>query len=153
MNKKGFTLVELVVAIAALALCSGFILSMYFKSDELSDDANMYDEAMNQVSFIAETFKASSSPYNFAQNYHLDMPEGQEAYNWTVYFNEDWYTEESLDKAYVVLFISLAPDKEYASGTLYNLGIDFFKVQNESQQNVVSLTCKKYYREAHNEAE
>ena len=62
MNRKGFTLVELVVAIAALALCSGFIITMYFKSDELSDDANLYDEAMNQVSFISETFKAADKP-------------------------------------------------------------------------------------------
>ncbi len=151
MNKKGFTLVELVVAIAALALCSGFILSMYFRSDELSDDANMYDESMNQVSFIAETFKASTSPENFAENFHLDMQDDKAEQNWTIYYNENWYTEESLDDAYIVLKINLVPEKEYVSGKLYNLEIDFFKVENEMQQNVVSLNCKKYYRGAHNE--
>lgn len=145
MNKKGFTLVELVVAIAALALCSGFILSMYFKSDELSDDANLYDEAMNQVSFMAETFKASTSPQNFAQNIHLDMDDGAGKYIWNIYYNENWYTEESIDNAYVVLTIELTPETEYESGTLYSLKLDFDKNVAESQEKVVSVECKKYY--------
>jgi len=146
MNKKGFTLVELVVAIAALAICSGFILSMYFKSDELSDDANLYDEAMNQVSFIAETFKASTDPGNFAQNFHLTADDDTDEYNWTIYYNKDWYTEESLDNAYVVLFIELKPEKMYDSGALYKLKLDFFKVGADIQENVISLESKKYYQ-------
>lgn len=145
MNKKGFTLVELVVAIAALALCSGFILSMYFKSDELSDDASMYDEAMNQVSFIAETFKASTSPLNFANNYHLEADDEQKEFEWTVYYNEKWYVQESSDDARMVLVISLYPEKEYKSGCLYSLKLNFYKRENDEQQNVVSLTSKKYY--------
>jgi prepilin-type N-terminal cleavage/methylation domain-containing protein len=145
MNKKGFTLVELVVAIAALAICSGFILSMYFTSDELSDDAGLYDEAMNQVSYIAETFKASTDPQNFAQNFHLDAEEGAASFNWTIYYNKDWYTEESLDNAYVVLFIELEPEAKYDSGTLYSLRLDFFKVSGEEQENLISITSKKYY--------
>ena len=146
MNKKGFTLVELVVAIAALALCSGFILSMYFKSDELSDDADMYDEAMNQISYISETFKGSTSPENFAQNFHLEMKDGVQEQNWAIYYNENWYTEDSADKAYVILYISLAPDKEYDSGILYSLALDFYKrSSSDMQEKVISLVSKKYY--------
>lgn len=145
MNKKGFTLVELVVAIAALALCSGFIISMYFKSDELSDEANLYDEAMNQVSFISETFKASTSPENFIENMHFGPNEDLEKAVWTIYYNESWYAEESLDNAYVVLFAELSPDKSFDSGTLYKLKLDFFKVTAEGQENVISLVSKKYF--------
>ena len=146
MNKKGFTLVELVVAIAALALCSGFILSMYFKSDELSDDADMYDEAMNQISYITETFKGSTSPENFAQNFHLEMKDGTQEQNWAIYYNENWYTEDSADKAYVILYINLAPDTEYDSGILYSLSLDFYKRSSaDMQEKVISLVSKKYY--------
>ena len=145
MNKKGFTLVELVVAIAALAICSGFILSMYFRSDELSDDANLYDEAMNQVSFIAETFKASTGPENLAENLHLKTESDRKEHNWTIYFNENWYVENSIEDAYVMLNISLMPEKEYDSGELYSLDMNFYKVVGESQEEVVSITCKKYY--------
>lgn len=151
MNKKGFTLVELVVAIAALALCSGFIISMYFKSDELSDEANLYDEAMNQVSFISETFKAATSPDNFVENIHYKKSDTSEKATWTIYYNENWYVEESLDSAYVVLFIELTPEKSYASGTLYKLKLDFFKIANDAQENVISIASKKYFPEVRNE--
>jgi prepilin-type N-terminal cleavage/methylation domain-containing protein len=145
MNRKGFTLVELVVAIAALALCSGFIITMYFKSDELSDDANLYDEAMNQVSFISETFKASESPENFVENIHFAPNEASGKSTWTIYYNENWYAEDSLDNAHVVLFVELAPIKNYDSGTLYSLKLDFFEIKNDSQENVISLESKKYF--------
>ena len=151
MNKKGFTLVELVVAIAALALCSGFIISMYFKSDELSDDANLYDEAMNQVSFISETFKGSESPENFIENIHFAPGAGSGTSTWTIYYNENWYAEDSLDKAYVVLLAELSPVKAYDSGTLYKLKLDFFKIANNAQENVISLVSEKYFPEVRNE--
>lgn len=145
MNKKGFTLVELVVAIAALALCSGFILSMYFKSDELSDDANLYDEAMNQVSFIVETFKASDSPINFAKNIHLDMENGEGKYVWNIYYNENWYVKESQENAYVMLKLELTPEVVYESGSLYSLDLDFYKNNTDSLDKVISISSKKYY--------
>ena len=145
MNRKGFTLVELIISIAALALCSGFIVSMYFKSDELSDDADLYDKAMDQVSFIAETFKASTSPENFTENIHLNMEDGPGKYIWNIYYNENWYVEDSLEDAYLLLTIELTPDVSYDSGTLYSLQLDFYKNQAETQQKVLSLECKKYY--------
>ena len=145
MNKKGFTLVELIVAIAALALCSGFILSMYFKSDELSDEANLYDEAVNQISFIAETFKASDNPANFADNFHLETVEDAQTHNWEIYYNEDWYAQDSMEGAYVMLKIELTPEKEYDSGKLYSLKLEFYKLVDESMDKVIAMTCKKYY--------
>lgn len=145
MNKKGFTLVELVVSIAALALCSGFILSMYFKSDELSDEANLYDEAANQISFIAETFKASDDPLNFADNFHLETVETASEHNWVIYYNEDWYAIDSMEEAYVMLKLELTPEKEYDSGKLYSLKLEFFKLTDETADKVIAMTCKKYY--------
>ncbi len=145
MNKRGFTLVELVVAIAALALCSGFILSMYFKSDELADDADLYDEAMSQTSFIAETFKASTDTLNFAENLHLQTEKNVEEHVWRLYYNENWFVEENADNAYVELIIELTPEQKYDSGTLYKLNLNFFKIASGSREQVVSMVCKKYY--------
>ena len=145
MNRKGFTLVELVMAIAALALCSGFILSMYFKSDGLVDDANLYDESMSQISYIAETFKSSTSALNFVENLHLQTEKDAEEHTWRIYYNEDWYVEHSADNAYVELVIKLVPEKKYESGTLYKLNLNFYKIASGSRQEVVSLVCKKYY--------
>ena len=145
-QKDGFTLVELIVAIAALAICSGFIVSMYFTSDDLSNDAYIYDEAMNQTSFIAETFKASTSIDNFISNAHLSNNDNETSHHsWMVYFNRNGYVVANLDDAYIVQVIELAPEGEYTGGMLYALRLNYFKLNSDEQENMLTLDVKKYY--------
>ena len=123
--------------------------ALYFqcilKSDELSDEANLYDEAVNQISFIAETFKASDDPLNFADNFHLETVEGASEHSWVIYYSEDWYATDSVEDAYVMLKLELLPEKDYDSGRLYSLNLEFYKLTEENAEKVIAMTCKKYY--------
>jgi prepilin-type N-terminal cleavage/methylation domain-containing protein len=151
-NKKGFTLVELVVAIAALALCSGILLSLYIKSDKLSHDASMYDEAVNRSSNIAEDFKSSKDLSEFLKSMYLNLDGAKEQESvvdgdiWTFYYDNNWNYSDSIDDATIVVSVELIKEKDLKSGRLYKLKLNFYKIENTKRVNVLELVAKKYFK-------
>lgn len=151
-NKKGFTLVELVVAIAALALCSGILLSMYIMSDDLANDANLYDEAVNRSSNIAEDFKSSKDLEDFIASMYLNIDGAKESSSvddvdvWTFYYDDNWVYTSSLDDTAIILAAELTKDTELKSGGLYRLKLNFYKIENDERVNVLELIAKKYFK-------
>jgi prepilin-type N-terminal cleavage/methylation domain-containing protein len=151
-NKKGFTLVELVVAIAALALCSGILLSMYLKSDELANDASFYDEAVNRSSNIAEDFKSSKDLNDFLKSLYLNINSAKEKGSvdggdiWTFYYDNNWNYVNTLEQANIVATVELTKDTELKTGKLYRLKLNFYKVVNNERVNVLELVAKKYFK-------
>ena len=142
--KKGFTLVELVVAIAALALCSGIIMSMYLTGDELSKDALLYDDAVIWSSNIAEFFKESESVDSFIENIHFDTADSED-YSWILYLDEQWYEVENKEAAAIIIYLEVSEYKQYSSGKLYKLKINIKEAVENKENAILELIAKKYY--------
>ena len=58
-NNKGFSLVEVIIAIAVLALLSGYVLQSFIVSQELNKKAADLDTATARCVSLIEEFKAS----------------------------------------------------------------------------------------------
>ena len=64
MNKKGFTLIELMVVIAIIAILATVVLVSLGSARDAAEDANR-SAALNQVRSLAEVFMAQSEKLNF----------------------------------------------------------------------------------------
>jgi prepilin-type N-terminal cleavage/methylation domain-containing protein len=59
--KQGFTLAEMIMAIAMLAIFSVFIVQMYVKADQLTRKARCLDQAVACASDLADLWKAAGT--------------------------------------------------------------------------------------------
>ncbi len=64
MNKKGFTLIELMVVIAIIAILATVVLVSLGSARDAAEDANR-SSALNQVRSLAEVFRAQHQDLNF----------------------------------------------------------------------------------------
>ena len=71
-DSRGFTLVEVVIAIFALALISGFILQMFIVSSKINQKAQDIDGATMQAISIIETFKGQQEAFDLARSPMFD---------------------------------------------------------------------------------
>lgn len=60
-GRSGFTLAELVVAVAMLAFFSTFIVQMFFKAEQLAEKSRELDMAVVTASEIADQWKRDSA--------------------------------------------------------------------------------------------
>lgn len=149
MNKKGFTLVELVVAIAALALCSGILLTMFITSDDLASDASLYDDSVIWSSNIAEVFRESTDLDIFIKNAHLSnryLDNDTSQYKWTLYLDDNWYEKDNIEKASIEVDLEIILDSEYLSGELYKIKINIYELRDNEKTAILELIGKKYYQ-------
>ena len=147
-NIKGFTLVELIVAIAALALCSGILLTMFITSDDISRDANLYDDSVIWSSNIAEVYKESKDLDIFIKNAHLTnnyIDNDKSQNKWIYYLDRQWYEKNNADDASIIVKLEISIDSEYDSGKLYKLKINVYEINNQEQISILELITKKYY--------
>lgn len=150
-NKKGFTLAEIIIAIAALSLCSVVILNIFIAGNNLSIDADMYDEAINRSGNMAETFKSSKTFQDFINTAYLDeyfISKGEinaTDFLWIYCFDKNWNYLDSTKGASVILEIELGEDIKYKSGDLWKLKINFNKINNEEQVSILEIITKRYY--------
>ena len=67
-NDKGFTLVEVMIAIMVLALASGFIAEMFLVSARVNQKAQDIDSGVMRAIGIIETFKKQDTPLQLADD-------------------------------------------------------------------------------------
>ncbi|MDR3543320.1 MAG: prepilin-type N-terminal cleavage/methylation domain-containing protein [Desulfosporosinus sp.] len=73
---KGFTLVEVVVAVAVVAIVSTSLFQMFVTSSYVNKDAQIMDLANVVTVQQAETFKANPSGYSPGNEYHYYKADG-----------------------------------------------------------------------------
>jgi len=67
-DNKGFTLVEVMIAILVLALASGFIAEMFLVSARVNQRAQDIDSSVMQAIGIIETFKKQNTPLGLKED-------------------------------------------------------------------------------------
>ena len=65
-NEDGFTLLEIILSIAILAVISGFILDMFIVSSNVNKSAQDLDIASTKAANALELFKSQGSPEGYA---------------------------------------------------------------------------------------
>ena len=135
-NHKGFSLVEIIIAVAVLALLSGYVLQSFIVSQELNKKAADLDTA-NAITVAAiETFKAS--PEAVLQKQY--QPLGKNSWQAVSYYDADWQTCNTEDATFVLTSHVNKDDKN-----IYTIKATTEKIAKDgAKETVVSLETIKY---------
>jgi len=133
-DNKGFTLVEVIISIAILAIISGFIMQMFVVASRRTKLMDNEDTSFNLVIQIVEIFKSASSHNDdFADKLQdLDVKIGKN------YYNKDWDLT-TLDLAEYVLDVTLAP----LNNNVYELSITSGSMDGE--ETYININTARYF--------
>ena len=121
-NKKGFTLLEVIISVAVISIISVYILQMFVAANRVNKKAYETDQANMLCMGALENFKASEIP-----------PDGYEAF-----YDGDWRPVNFIadaDYAFNVVIINTEPD-------MYNIRA---AVTNLNGGEIASLKAVKYF--------
>ena len=138
-NNKGFSLVEVIIAIAVLALLSGYVLQSFIVSEELNKKAAALDTATYKCVSIIETFKA---------NPELTLKEDYQnlssnSWQTTFYYGEDWQPCTETDYWAYIIYSNIEKD----TSNLYTINVSANKMVNDVEINITTFNAKKYIPE------
>ncbi len=91
-NRGGFSLVEVILSIAVLALLSGFILQFFITSSRLNERSSQVDQATVLAASAVENFKAQETPALAAEGElaQATVTAGSGGWEATQYYDQDW---------------------------------------------------------------
>lgn len=157
-NNDGFTLLEIVISIAALSFISIFILQMFMASSNLNERAKNTDIAVNLAISEIENFKKYSCLSDYlAANDLGNISENSRTITIRLYYDKGWNTmglsETVPENAGYYLAMDINPDetapprKESAKyGKLYTVQVDVADVSSgENSSSLASFRAKKYF--------
>lgn len=167
-SEKGFTLVEVIMSIAILAIASLFILDFFLVAADSNQFAQDVDKGTTLAVSILEEFKQVDSPADFEE---LDLLEGgylnieQDHYYFTLYYDADFHIMEFKDQrpedAEFIGTIVIEPADEPPASELnastsgdsgrivrrrYSISLDFRRTHEveKADTKLVTFTTSKY---------
>ena len=135
MNKKGFTLIELMVVIAIIAILATVVLVSLGSARDAAEDANR-SSAISQLRSLSEVFYAQHRHLNYEDIHTGDKPELQELLR--EYGHEDDYPEiVNAEDSKRVLRINVLPEdgtEEYSDYRQYEAYCASIRMQNNPDE-------------------
>ncbi len=92
-NKKGFTLVEMIISVAFLAVISLVLAELFISSQNCLDKAHDLDRSVHIAKKTIESFKAGEKPEDFIKSGSMrssDISESGDTIAVKTYYDEDW---------------------------------------------------------------
>ena len=94
-NKKGFTLVEVLISVVMLSVISGFILQIFIVSANANERAREMDYGKEQAKYAIELLKGQDSFQSYAEsgfflNAYDYKPESDDSIDRFKIYGEDW---------------------------------------------------------------
>ena len=133
-GNKGFTLLEVVISVAALSLISIFIIQMFLASSTLNARAKNTDIALARAITEIDMIKSGHYPPP-----HL-MGDGL-----AVYFGKNWSVGANVHDAYFAMDIVLSELAETPG--LYLIEVEIWELKDGIRDfMLLELTGQKYYR-------
>ncbi|MCH4890047.1 hypothetical protein EZV73_20880 [Acidaminobacter sp. JC074] len=126
MNKKGFTLIEIIFSIAFISVVSVVMLSLLATSFEVENETDLMDMAILKLSNEIEQVKALD---------HIEEQVIEKYYS-------DFWQETSKDEAAYKLTLKIQEDTNYEQG-LYDIIVDI--KENKEGQVLVATRAKHYW--------
>lgn len=155
-KNDGFTLLEAIVAIAALLIMSVFILRMFLSSSTLNNRAKNTDMAVATAITAIESLKKHDS-----LSAYLAANDGVPAEDGSVtlmnFYDKDWHslpaTTASLpDNAVFRVQVDITADESPVSvtgtavGTLYHVKVEIKDLSSQGENTILaSFSTKKYF--------
>lgn len=140
-RRQGFTLAELIMAVALLAFFSVFIVQLFAKADQVSKRARNLDQAVACASNFADQWRMSVDEGVPAEI--LDLRQNRAA-DKTAIISLDSHFEICLpEQAYYQAALTLVPDTETAN--LWQLEIVIGRVKPTDSAPVYTLKTSRYF--------
>lgn len=95
-NDKGFTLLEVIISIATLAIISGFVLQMFIVSANANDIAKNKDNGREISKMMIEGFKTHKSLDEVIEVFMLTK-ENDGTLSTSFFFDSSWYRQVQVD--------------------------------------------------------
>lgn len=139
-NRKGFTLAELIMAIALLAFFSVFIVRMFAKADELTQKAHVLDQAVLCASDLADQWKRSLTQDTLpvVADLQQNLTDGRTG---TLGLDGDFRATEPQQAEYLVFFTLQKHDAD----DLWTLGITICDKTDGLNSPVYDLQVSRYF--------
>lgn len=159
MSKRnhGFSLIEVIIAVAMLAFISVYVLQVLVTSSRLNAKTEDLDNSVYQSNQLIQLFDATGSPDAFLQHERLqplELLETDEAIQAILYYNDSWQPvspEENQDAAYRMMLIVEAAVEEESTGSnnLYQLTVETEKIgryllEAEENPQIYTISTTRY---------
>lgn len=158
MGRGGFTLLEVIISVAALALLSVFILQMFITAANLNKRSQDVETAMTRASSEIEFVKSYSSLAEYlktgaeASEARYTAEDGGSV-TVTVYYGKDWETVPEGGGALYSLVMTIAPEAQTGEpaenavpGKLYSVRVIVEEIlSGEKSRTLASVSAKKYF--------
>lgn len=161
-ENKGFTLVEMVISVAFLAVISIFLLQLFIAANNLSIKAHDLDKSVTISKQVVETFKTCKKPADIKTCELLKnavIKESENNINIALYYDEDWKTLDKPDNATQekAAFLVSSVIKTPGTGTaakdkkgIYNIKVQVLKtkqymLEKKKESEIYALSAVKYF--------
>lgn len=146
-KNDGFTLLEVIIAIAALSACSVFILQIFMSSATLNARAKNADIALTKAISEIENFKTYESLSQYIST--NDNASGDsDAAEMLLYYDKDWNPLGSGAQAEIRFYLkmNISSIDSQAYGALYDVSTSVYDLSDKNnERQLVSLQTKKYF--------
>jgi prepilin-type N-terminal cleavage/methylation domain-containing protein len=110
-NKKGFTLVEIMISVAVFCIACGLVLNVFVKSEKL----NAGTEEAEKLSLLAtnaiEAAKAATGPGEVGCPGRVEGENGG-SWRYTAYFDGEWDATDAISSPVYYMKLTLTPSGE-----------------------------------------
>lgn len=139
-NNNGFSLLEVIISIAILALLSGYVLQSFILSDNLNKKAADLDKTTALCVSYIEEFKAS--PIATLKDKYQNI--GENEWEAASYYDNDW---ESCDKDSIWTYRIISVINKHGANT-FSVTVSAEKAdKNGHTTTIASLETQKYLPE------
>jgi prepilin-type N-terminal cleavage/methylation domain-containing protein len=160
---KGFTLVEMILSVAFLAIISVVMLQLFINARNLGLKAHDLDQAVQLSKSVIETFKAGDTPADLGKSSLLadsSVLEDGDAVVYKIYFDKEWQVlgkaSAGLEKkSAFVAAIEIKPSVSGGGGAaaekgMYTVHIGIertmpYSLDKSKQSEVYGITAEKYF--------
>lgn len=142
-NRKGFTLVEVIIAIAAMAVLGGFVMQLFILSQQINRSATHTDKALERAGGVVSEFKRSASPEEFWEA----VPDGddRDGNARTLYFDADW-NPCAREGAGLIMSIRMSPAGDPTAAGCVDLEVSVIDATVAGQmEELVRLRAARYF--------
>lgn len=138
-RRAGFTLAELIVAVAMLAFFSTFIVQMFFKADQLTTRARELDMAVAAATEIADQWKRPSETLVLPEIIDLKN-EARPGRLARVFFDADFVVCAEADAVYIAA-LSLQEKQDDMHDSMLMLRVVICRSQPDDKGPIFSLVA------------
>ncbi|MDR2939683.1 MAG: type II secretion system GspH family protein [Clostridiales bacterium] len=143
--KKGFSLVEVVMSIATLAIISGFVLEMFFVGTTLNAKARDLDFATNIAVNSIELFKSCDSLEEYI-GYYKSFEVGNSSAKIKKYYDENWEGATANGASFALEVVCEGAGGNLAGELYYIQSIVTDTRDTDDIKTIVNLKTAKYLK-------